>query len=72
MECLGHMIYPTILGAQKTKVNVISKVIRPNDVSWLRAFLGLANCYQQFVKRFKQIEKPLTQLTKVDEEDAQE
>jgi hypothetical protein len=72
MECLGHMIYSKGLGVQKTKVNAISKVIRPNDVSWLRAFLGLANCYQQFVKRFKQIAKPLAQLTKVDEKDAQE
>jgi hypothetical protein len=65
-------MYPKVFRVQKTKVNAISKVIRPNDFSWLRAFLGLANCYQQFVKRFNQIENPLIQLTKVDEEDAQE
>ncbi len=38
MEYLGHMIYPR---DQKSKVDVVSKVPIPIDLSWLRAFLGL-------------------------------
>ncbi len=43
---LGHMIYPRGLGfIQKAKVDVISKVPKPTNVSRLKASLGLANCY---------------------------
>jgi hypothetical protein len=41
MENLGHMIYPRGLGDQKAKVDAISKVPIPVDLSWLRTFLGL-------------------------------
>ncbi len=57
---LGHMIYPRGLGIQKAEVEAISKVPRPIDhLSWLRAFLGLANYYQKFVKGFTWITTPL-------------
>jgi len=63
VEYLGHMIYLTSLRVQKVKVDVISKVSKQINISWLRPFLWLANHYWQFVKRFSQITKPLTQLT---------
>lgn len=56
------MIYLRGLRVQKVKVDVISKVSKQINVNWLRQFLGLANHYWQFVKRFSQITKPLTQL----------
>jgi len=56
---LGYMIYARGLGIQKAKVEAISKVPRPIDhVSWLRAFLGLANYYWKFVKGFSWITTP--------------
>ncbi len=41
MEYLGRMIYPRGLGDQKAKVDAISKVPIPIDLSWLKAFLRL-------------------------------
>jgi hypothetical protein len=54
------MIYPWGLGIQNAKVDAISKVRRPIDVSRLRPFFGLANYYQRFVKGFSWIVKPLS------------
>jgi hypothetical protein len=45
VEYLGHMIYLRGLRVQKAKVDVISKVSKQIDVSWLSPFLGLANYY---------------------------
>jgi hypothetical protein len=68
MENLGHMIYPSGLGVHKAKVEAISQVPQPIDVSWLRAFLGLCNYYWSFVKGFGSIIRPLTWLTHIDQE----
>jgi hypothetical protein len=46
IKYLSHRIYAGNLGVQKTKMNVMSKVPKQTNVSWLRAFLGLANYYQ--------------------------
>jgi hypothetical protein len=54
------MIYPSGLEVQKDKVEIISKVSQPTNVSWLGAFLGLCNYYRRFVKGFSSIAKPLT------------
>ena len=64
---LGHMIIPGGLGVQQTKVDVLQKIPAPVDVPRLRAFLGLANYYRQFVKNFSLIAKPLTILTSNDQ-----
>jgi hypothetical protein len=37
------------------------------DVNQLRAFLGLCNYYQRFVKGFNNIPKPLTRLMQIDQ-----
>jgi len=50
------------LGIQKAKVDAISKVPRPINVSRLKALSELANYYKRFVKGFHQIAKPLTSL----------
>ena len=38
------------------------------DVSRVRAFMGLANYYQQFVRDFSSLAKPLTKLTKTNQD----
>jgi hypothetical protein len=60
------MIYLDGLGVRKAKVEAISQVSQPIDVSWLQAFLGLYNYYQRFVKGFNNRAKPLTRLTHID------
>ena len=62
------MIYPGGLGVQQAKVEAISKVPRHGDVSRVRAFMGLANYYRRFVKGFSSLAKPLTKLTKIDQD----
>ena len=57
------MIYPSGLGVVASKVEVVMSVLRPQDVSRLRAFLRLCNYYKKFVKTFRAIAKPLTMLT---------
>jgi hypothetical protein len=52
------MIYPSGLGVQKAKVEALSEAPQPTNVSWLRAFMGLCNYYQRFVKGFSSIAKP--------------
>lgn len=59
---LGHMIVPRGLGVQQAKVDALQKISAPTDVPRLYSFLGLANCYQRFVKNFSLIAKPLTVL----------
>ena len=68
IEYLGHTIYPGGLGVQQAKVEAIARIPRPIDVSRVRAFMGLANFYRRYVKGFSAIAKPLTKLTKVDQE----
>jgi hypothetical protein len=52
---------------QQAKVDALQKIPAPVDVPRLRAFLGLANYYRQFVKNFSLIDKPLTILTSKDQ-----
>jgi hypothetical protein len=56
---LGHMIHPRALGVQKVKVDGISKVSIPTNVSRFRAFSRLTNYYERFVKMLNQIAKRL-------------
>ncbi len=43
VEYLGHVIYPSGSGMQQVKVEAITRILRPTDVSKVRAFMGLAN-----------------------------
>jgi hypothetical protein len=65
---LGHMITPGGLGVQEAKVEALKRIPVPKDVSRLRAFMGLANYYRRFVRGFSVLAKPLTKLTRVDQE----
>ncbi len=69
VEYLGHIIYPSELGVHKAKdVETISKIPQSRNVHWLWIFLGLCNYYWRLVKRFNNIGKPLTQLTRINHE----
>ena len=68
VEYLGHMIYPGGIGVMNSKIEALNGIPRPRDVSWLRAFLRLANYYRKFVQSFSKIAKPLTSLTRTDQD----
>lgn len=55
------------IGVQKVKVEVITCVCRPLDVSWLWVFLCLCNYCWRFIKGFNKIIKPLRLLMKNDQ-----
>jgi hypothetical protein len=50
------------LGPQQAKIDAISSIAVPGDVSTLRSFLGLANYYRKFVRNFSTLAKPLNSL----------
>jgi hypothetical protein len=53
---------------QQTKVEAIARILRPTDVSRVRAFMGLANYYRRYVKGFNVMAKLLNMLLKLDQE----
>ena len=53
---------------QEAKVEAIARIPRPTEVTRVRAFLGLANFYRRYIKGFSTLAKPLTKLTKLDQE----
>ncbi len=67
VEYMGHVIYPSGLGVQQAKVEVIARIPCPTNVSRVRAFMGLANYYHKYVKGFRAMAKPLNML-KLDQE----
>jgi hypothetical protein len=68
VKYLGHVIYLGGLGVQQAKVEAITRILRPTDVSSVRAFMGLANYYRRYVKGFSTMAKPLNMLLKLDQE----
>jgi hypothetical protein len=68
VEYLGHVIYPGGLGVQQVKVEIITRIPRPTDVSKVGAFMGLTNYYCRYVKGFSAMAKPLNMLLKLDQE----
>jgi hypothetical protein len=68
VEYLGHVIYLGGLGVQQIKVEAITCIQRPMDVSRVCAFMGLVKYYHKYVKGFNVMVKPLNMLLKLDQE----
>ena len=60
---LGHMVTKEGISVDLGKVDVVSNWRRPNTVTEIRSFLGLASYYRQFIEGFSKIALPLTKLT---------
>ncbi|KAE8718446.1 cytochrome P450 78A7-like [Hibiscus syriacus] len=63
---LVHVIGGGKLQMDRVKVRTIDEWTPPTKPTDLRAFLGLANYYQRFVKGYSKIATPLTDLLKKD------
>jgi hypothetical protein len=59
---LGHIVSKKGLEVDKVKIDVITKLPYPKTVKDIRAFLGHARFYRQFIKDFSKIARPLTHL----------
>lgn len=49
MEYLGHVISSEGLQQFPKKVKAITEMLKPQDVTQLRAFLGMVQCYSKFL-----------------------
>ena len=60
------MIYAQSINKSADKIAAILDAPRPNDVSSLRSFIGMANYYRKFVPDFASTLHPLTTLLEKD------
>ncbi|XP_048579360.1 uncharacterized protein K02A2.6 [Nematostella vectensis] len=66
LKYLGHVIDKDGIHPTSDKVEAIKTAPSPQDVTQLRAFLGLVNYYQKFLPNLSQVLQPLHQLLKKD------
>jgi hypothetical protein len=62
LEFLGHVVDGDGLHVDPYKTKIIEEWPTPQNVSELRAFLGLCNYYRKFIQGFSKIAQPLTEL----------
>ena len=60
---LGHVISKDGISVDPKKVEAVVEWTRPNNVTEIRSFLGLAGYYRRFVEGFSRLAVPLTRLT---------
>ena len=59
---LGHKIFKKANEMDKVKIDVIAKLPIPKCVKDIQSFLGHAGFYRKFIKNFRKIARPLTNL----------
>ena len=65
---LGHVINSHGVTPNPENTEKVKNWPRPNSVKEVQSFLGLANYYRRFVQNYSEIARPLTKLTKKDEQ----
>lgn len=61
---LGHRIDRLGISPDHTKLEAVRQFPRPNNITKLRAFLGMASFYRRFIHNFASIARPLHNLLK--------
>ena len=67
VQFLGHVISTQGITVDPTKIETMVKWERPQTVTEVWSFLGLAGYYRRFVEGFSKLVSPLTQLTRKDQ-----
>jgi len=63
VKYLGHVVGRNGLATDSEKVRAIENWVTPQDLTGLRAFLGLVGYYRQYIPDFAGIAQPLNRLT---------
>jgi len=66
VQFLGHVISVQGIAVDPTKIETMVKWERPQTITKVMSFLGLAGYYMRFVEGFSKRVNPLTQLTRKD------
>ncbi|KAM3547144.1 hypothetical protein MY1884_009710, partial [Beauveria asiatica] len=66
VEFLGYEITPGHIRMSPSKIEDVRDWPAPTNVREVRGFLGFANFYRRFIRKFGEITIPLTDLTKKD------
>ena len=66
VQFLGHVISAQVISVDPAKIKTVVKWERPQTVTEVRSFLGLAGYYRRFVEGFSKSVSPLTQITRKD------
>ena len=61
---LGHIVTPSGIQPDPQKVEALQKWPKPQNLTELRGFLGLAQYFRKFIYRFAMLAAPLTSLTR--------
>ena len=63
---LGHVFSAAGMASDNSKVQAVRNWPRPNDVTAVNQFLGLASYYRRYILNFADIARPLHMLTQKD------
>ena len=64
LRFLGHVLPDKGLEVDPAKVAAVADWPNPENVSHVRSFLGLSNCFQSFIQGYSSLVGPLIDLTK--------
>jgi hypothetical protein len=68
VQYLGYTLSERGVSASPDKVKAVQNYLTPKGVKDVRAFLGLTSFYRKLVPKFAELAKPLTTLTRKDQE----
>ena len=64
VDFIGHRLSEGVKGLHDDNVQKIMEAARPTTKKQVRAFMGLANYYREYVPNFAAVTVPLTDLLK--------
>lgn len=68
LEFLGHVITEEGVKPNSNKISAVMDFKQPRNQKEVMSFLGLSGYYRKFIKNYSTIAKPLTELTKKDQQ----